>query len=106
VRLRQGPQRLTTTLDRTLRSRAPSQRTIRRLVEADRHCFRSSAKRGCRKVRFDQGHGKDKDKDKERVVTADRAETAKVVTPKIVVDEGGMEDSGSRCRPADERADF
>jgi N-acetylmuramoyl-L-alanine amidase len=41
-----------------------------------------------------RGHGKDKDKDKERVVTQTAAETAKVVTPKIVVDEGGMEDSG------------
>jgi len=41
-----------------------------------------------------RGHGKDKDKDKERVVTQTPAETAKVVTPKITVDEGGMEDSG------------
>jgi N-acetylmuramoyl-L-alanine amidase len=41
-----------------------------------------------------RGQGKDKDKDKERVVTQTAAETAKVVTPKIVVDEGGMEDSG------------
>jgi N-acetylmuramoyl-L-alanine amidase len=41
-----------------------------------------------------KGHGKDKDKDKERVVTQTAAETAKVVTPKIAVDEGGMEDSG------------
>jgi N-acetylmuramoyl-L-alanine amidase len=40
-----------------------------------------------------RGHGKDKDKDKERVVTQTAAETAKVVTPKIAVDEGGMEDS-------------
>ncbi|MCU1255384.1 MAG: N-acetylmuramoyl-L-alanine amidase [Candidatus Angelobacter sp.] len=41
-----------------------------------------------------RGHGKDKDKDKERVVTQTAAETAKVITPKIAVDEGGMEDSG------------
>jgi N-acetylmuramoyl-L-alanine amidase len=41
-----------------------------------------------------RGQGKDKDKDKERVVTQTAAETAKVVTPKIMVDEGGMEDSG------------
>ncbi|MGZ4871484.1 MAG: N-acetylmuramoyl-L-alanine amidase [Candidatus Angelobacter sp.] len=41
-----------------------------------------------------RGHGKDKDKDKERVVTQTPAETAKVITPKITVDEGGMEDSG------------
>ncbi len=41
-----------------------------------------------------RGHGKDKDKDKERVVTQTPAETAKVVTPKITVEEGGMEDSG------------
>jgi N-acetylmuramoyl-L-alanine amidase len=41
-----------------------------------------------------RGQGKDKDKDKERIVTQTAAETAKVVTPKIVVDEGGMEDSG------------
>ena len=41
-----------------------------------------------------KGQGKDKDKDRERVVNATPAEIAKVVTPKIVVDEGGMEDSG------------
>jgi N-acetylmuramoyl-L-alanine amidase len=41
-----------------------------------------------------KGQGKDKDKDKERVVTETPAEIAKVVAPKIVVDEGGMEDSG------------
>jgi N-acetylmuramoyl-L-alanine amidase len=41
-----------------------------------------------------RGQGKDKDKDKERIVTQTAAETAKVVAPKIVVDEGGMEDSG------------
>ena len=41
-----------------------------------------------------RGQGKDKDKDKERVVTQTAAETAKVVTPKIAVDEGGIEDSG------------
>ena len=41
-----------------------------------------------------RGQGKDKDKDKERVVNETPAEIAKVVTPKIVVDEGGIEDSG------------
>ncbi len=41
-----------------------------------------------------KGHGKDKDKDKERVVPQTPAETAKVVTPKITADDGGMEDSG------------
>ncbi len=41
-----------------------------------------------------KGQGKDKDKDKERVVTETPAELAKVVAPKIVIDEGGMEDSG------------
>lgn len=41
-----------------------------------------------------RGQGKDKDKDKERIVTQTPAETAKVIRPKIVVDEGGMEDSG------------
>jgi N-acetylmuramoyl-L-alanine amidase len=41
-----------------------------------------------------RGHGKDKDKDKERVVTQTPAETARVITPKIAVDESGMEDSG------------
>src|SRR6185312_14022980 len=40
-----------------------------------------------------KGHGKDKDKDKERVVSQTPAETAKVITPKITADEGGMEDS-------------
>jgi N-acetylmuramoyl-L-alanine amidase len=41
-----------------------------------------------------RGQGKDKDKDKERVVQQTTAEIAKVVAPKIVVDEGSMEDSG------------
>src|SRR6478609_1905761 len=41
-----------------------------------------------------KGHGKDKDKDKERVVTQTPAETAKVITPKITVDESVIEDSG------------
>jgi len=41
-----------------------------------------------------KGHGKDKDKDKERVVTQTPAETAKVVTPKIAVDESAIDDSG------------
>jgi len=40
-----------------------------------------------------KGHGKDKDKDKERVVSQTPADTAKVITPKITADEGGMEDS-------------
>ncbi len=40
-----------------------------------------------------KGHGKDKDKDKERVVTQTPAETAKVVTPKITVDESAIDDS-------------
>jgi N-acetylmuramoyl-L-alanine amidase len=41
-----------------------------------------------------RGQGKDKDKDKERVVPQTPAETAKVVTPKIAVDESAIEDSG------------
>ena len=41
-----------------------------------------------------KGHGKDKDKDKERVVPQTAAETAKVVTPKITVDESAIDDSG------------
>jgi N-acetylmuramoyl-L-alanine amidase len=41
-----------------------------------------------------KGQGKDKDKDKERVVNETTAEIAKVVAPKIVVDEGSMEDPG------------
>jgi N-acetylmuramoyl-L-alanine amidase len=41
-----------------------------------------------------KGHGKDKDKDKERVVPQTPAETAKVVTPKITVDESAIDDSG------------
>jgi N-acetylmuramoyl-L-alanine amidase len=40
-----------------------------------------------------KGHGKDKDKDKERVVPQTPAETAKVVTPKIAVDESAIDDS-------------
>jgi N-acetylmuramoyl-L-alanine amidase len=40
-----------------------------------------------------KGHGKDKDKDKERVVSQTPAETAKVITPKIAVDESALEDS-------------
>ncbi|MGH9637800.1 MAG: N-acetylmuramoyl-L-alanine amidase family protein, partial [Candidatus Angelobacter sp.] len=41
-----------------------------------------------------KGHGKDKDKDKERVVPQTAAETAKVITPKITVDESAIDDSG------------
>ncbi|HEX4605854.1 MAG TPA: N-acetylmuramoyl-L-alanine amidase, partial [Candidatus Angelobacter sp.] len=41
-----------------------------------------------------KGVGKDKDKDKERVVPQSSAETARVVAPKIVVDEGNMDDPG------------
>ncbi|HEY2915019.1 MAG TPA: N-acetylmuramoyl-L-alanine amidase, partial [Candidatus Angelobacter sp.] len=41
-----------------------------------------------------RGQGKDKDKDKERVVPQTPAETAKVVTPKITVDESAIDDSG------------
>jgi N-acetylmuramoyl-L-alanine amidase len=37
--------------------------------------------------------GKDKDKDKERVVTQTPAELARVVSPKVVVDDTGLEDS-------------
>jgi N-acetylmuramoyl-L-alanine amidase len=40
-----------------------------------------------------KGHGKDKDKDKERVVPQTPAETAKVITPKIAVDESAIDDS-------------
>ena len=41
-----------------------------------------------------KGQGKDKDKDKERVVKESTAEIAKVVAPKIVVDESSVEDPG------------
>lgn len=41
-----------------------------------------------------RGQGKDKDKDKERVVPQTAAETAKVVAPKITVDESAIDDSG------------
>jgi N-acetylmuramoyl-L-alanine amidase len=40
-----------------------------------------------------KGQGKDKDKDKERVVTESPADIAKVVTPKVVVDDTGLDDS-------------
>jgi N-acetylmuramoyl-L-alanine amidase len=40
-----------------------------------------------------RGQGKDKDKDKERVVTQTPAEIAKVVAPKVVVDDTGLDDS-------------
>ena len=40
-----------------------------------------------------RGQGKDKDKDKERVVNESPAEIAKVVTPKVVVDDTGLDDS-------------
>ena len=40
-----------------------------------------------------RGQGKDKDKDKERVVTQTPAEIAKVVAPKVVVDDTGLENS-------------
>lgn len=41
-----------------------------------------------------RGPGKDRDKDKERVVRESPAEVAKVVSPKVVVDDTGMDDSG------------
>ncbi|MGC2698482.1 MAG: N-acetylmuramoyl-L-alanine amidase [Candidatus Angelobacter sp.] len=41
-----------------------------------------------------RGSGKDRDKDKERVVTESPAEVAKAVSPKVVVDDTGMDDSG------------
>jgi N-acetylmuramoyl-L-alanine amidase len=41
-----------------------------------------------------KGPGKDRDKDKERVITESPAEVAKVVSPKVVVDDAGMDDSG------------
>jgi N-acetylmuramoyl-L-alanine amidase len=40
-----------------------------------------------------RGQGKDKDKDKERVIQQTPAEIAKVVAPKVVVDDTGLEDS-------------
>jgi len=40
-----------------------------------------------------RGQGKDKDKDKERIVNETPAEIAKVVTPKVVVDDTGLDDS-------------
>ena len=40
-----------------------------------------------------KGQGKDKDKDKERVVNETPAEIAKVVTPKVVVDDTGLDNS-------------
>jgi N-acetylmuramoyl-L-alanine amidase len=40
-----------------------------------------------------KGQGKDKDKDKERVVTESPAEIARVVTPKVVVDDTGLDDT-------------
>ena len=52
-----------------------------------------------------KGHGKDKDKDKERVVTQTPAETAKVITPKIAVDESAHGRFWPRCRRANERPD-
>jgi N-acetylmuramoyl-L-alanine amidase len=41
-----------------------------------------------------RGQGKDRDKDKERVITESPAEVAKAVSPKVVVDDTGMDDSG------------
>ncbi|HEU4414189.1 MAG TPA: N-acetylmuramoyl-L-alanine amidase [Candidatus Angelobacter sp.] len=41
-----------------------------------------------------RGQGKDRDKDKERVVTESPAEVAKAVSPKVVTDDTGMDDSG------------
>jgi N-acetylmuramoyl-L-alanine amidase len=40
-----------------------------------------------------RGQGKDKDKDKERVVNETPVEIAKVVAPKVVVDDTGLDDS-------------
>jgi N-acetylmuramoyl-L-alanine amidase len=46
-----------------------------------------------------RGQGKDKDKDKERVVNETPAEIAKVVTPKVVVDDTGLDDSSHSTGP-------
>jgi N-acetylmuramoyl-L-alanine amidase len=40
-----------------------------------------------------RGRGKDRDKDKERVVTESPAEVAKVISPKVAMDDAGMDDS-------------
>jgi len=40
-----------------------------------------------------RGQGKDRDKDKERVVTETPAEIAKVVAPKVTMDDAGLEES-------------
>jgi N-acetylmuramoyl-L-alanine amidase len=42
-----------------------------------------------------RGQGKDKDKDQERVVTETPAQIAKVVTPKVVVDDTGLDNANS-----------
>ncbi|HZD92755.1 MAG TPA: AMIN domain-containing protein, partial [Candidatus Sulfotelmatobacter sp.] len=42
-----------------------------------------------------RGQGKDRDKDKERVITESPAEVAKVVSPKAVVDDTGLDESTS-----------
>ena len=42
-----------------------------------------------------RGQGKDKDKDQERVVTETPAQIAKVVTPKVMVDDTGLDNANS-----------
>ncbi|HZU29470.1 MAG TPA: N-acetylmuramoyl-L-alanine amidase, partial [Candidatus Angelobacter sp.] len=46
-----------------------------------------------------KGQGKDRDKDKERVVPETPAEVARVVAPKVVVDDTGLDDSGKSGQP-------
>jgi N-acetylmuramoyl-L-alanine amidase len=46
-----------------------------------------------------RGQGKDRDKDKERVITESPSEMAKAVSPKVVVDDTGMDDPEKTGKP-------
>jgi N-acetylmuramoyl-L-alanine amidase len=46
-----------------------------------------------------RGQGKDRDKDKERVITESPAEMAKAVSPRVVVDDTGMDDPEKTGQP-------
>src|SRR4029077_17769562 len=68
--------------------------TVTTIKPADAELTAKGAGLGTAKPSIAKGPGKDRDKDKERVITESPADVAKVVAPKVVVDDTGMDDSG------------
>ena len=73
---------------------AGSDVTVTNIKPADAELTAKGAGMGTAKPPIAKGPGKDRDKDKERVITESPADVAKVVAPKVVVDDTGMDDSG------------